>query len=929
VGCHNFDTTGGSDNGDAITLAPGGGFGLDLQWAQPWNGVSSDYDVFVVDASGAVVSGSTIDNLRSQQPVEFLGYTNSSAVSQTVRIVVAKFSGQTDDRLKFVLVGAHGITGVQYHASLGGDIVGPSIFGHSGAASVGSTAAIPYTNSNTSEDYSSRGPGTLYYDDTPNVIALATPQVLNKPDFAATDNVQNTFFGPPIGGIPHFAGSSAAAPQAAAIGALLEQYDPALTATQVLATLRSTARPVTTNGAPSDVGGGYLDASAALASVVPLPAPPTGAAATPGNGQAALKWSAPATNPNFPINGYVVTPILAGVSQTPQTFASTATTATVTGLTNGSSYTFTVAARNANGAGPPSLSSPATVVGTPLAPTAVTAAPASGAATVTWTAPTNTNGSAITGYAVTTISGGVAVSTTNFNTPATSVTVPGLNNQQIYGFAVAAINAAGTGPRSATSLAITVGTPVAPTNVTVTPGNTTVTLSWTAPADNGAPITGYLITEFADGFYGRSWTFASAATTETITGLTNGNSEGYKVAAINARGTGLLSAPTPRVAIGGPSAPLAPTATPGNGSATISWTPPVITNGSPVSQYTVTAFRDGKQTANIFLFAATTTTMTGLTNASTYTFTVTARNDAGPGPPSVPSPPIIVGTPAPATNVRATPGSTTTATGPLALSFTPGADNGSAITSFTATCTSPTGGTTRVATSTSSPMTVGGATLAKTYTCTVTATNARGIGPTSTSSAPAIVGSPAAPSNTRAMSGSTTTATGPLVVSFTPGANNGSGITRFTATCTSTNGGTVRTATGTTSPITVTATTTAKSYTCTVTATNARGIGPAAVASPAVIVGTPAAPSPVTVVKVASQQLRVTFTPHANNGSATTSFTTSCVSSNGGVAGSHTGPASPITVTGLTASKTYTCTVKATNARGAGLPSTPTSPIVA
>ncbi|MEK8104124.1 fibronectin type III domain-containing protein [Micromonospora sp. M12] len=69
-----------------------------------------------------------------------------------------------------------------------------------------------------------------------------------------------------------------------------------------------------------------------------------------------MTWTAPNAN-SSPITSYVITPYIAGVAQTPQTFASTATTQTVTGLTPGTAYTFTVTAVNAGGAGPPSAPS--------------------------------------------------------------------------------------------------------------------------------------------------------------------------------------------------------------------------------------------------------------------------------------------------------------------------------------------------------------------------------------------------------------------------------------------------------------------------------------------------------------------------------------------------------------------------------------------
>src|SRR5205807_766183 len=143
------------------------------------------------------------------------------------------------------------------------------------------------------------------------------------------------------------------------------------------------------------------------------------------------------------------------------------------------------------------------------------------------------------------------------------------------------------------------------------------------------------------------------------------------------------------------------------------------------------------------------------------------------------------------------------------------------------------------------------------------------------------------------------------------------------ATCVSSNGGVLKTGThtgATAAPITVAAVTTGKTYTCTVKATNARGAGLASAPSLPVIVGSPAPPTGVTAAHVAAGQIKVTFTIGAGNGSAITSQTATCISSNGGVTktGTHVGAtAAPITVTALTAGKTYTCKVKATNARGA------------
>jgi hypothetical protein len=114
----------------------------------------------------------------------------------------------------------------------------------------------------------------------------------------------------------------------------------------------------------------------------------------------------------------------------------------------------------------------------------------------------------------------------------------------------------------------------------------------------------------------------------------------------------------------------------------------------------------------------------------------------------------------------------------------------------------------------------------------------------------------------------------------------------------------------------VAAVTTAKTYTCTVKASNARGASLASAPSLPVVVGSPTAPTGVTTTHLAAGQIKVTFISGANNGSPITGYTGRCFSSDGGVPNAKSGPASPLTVVGLSAGKSYTCTVTATNARG-------------
>ncbi|MDQ1383601.1 MAG: hypothetical protein QOG65_980 [Actinomycetota bacterium] len=748
--CHDFATGSGADNGDDISLAPGGGFGLDLQWAQPWGGITTDYDVFVLDATGAVVGGTNVDNLASKQPFEYFGYTNSTSSPQTVHLVIAKFSGAANPRLKFVFAGTGGITAVQYHTSTGGDVVGPSIFGHNGAENVGSTAAIPYSDASTPEIFSSRGPVTLYLADTPSVTALPSPRTLAKPDFAATDGVQTTFFAQPVGSVWRFYGTSAAAPQAAAVGALLEEYDPALSANQILAILHDTGRAVPTNGTAADVGGGYIDASAALASVVPKPGAPQNAFAVTGDTQATVSWTAPATNPNLPVTGYTVTPSIGGVPQPPQSFGSATTSATVTGLANGQTYTFQVTASNANGAGPASGATAAIVVGVPSAPAAPSAVPGSSSAVVTWTAPA-TNGSPITGYTVTPFWGTAPLSPQTFMSTATTQTVTGLSNGLTLTFRVAARNANGTGVESPGSGTVVVGAPVAPIDVRASPGNGAVAVYWAAPpSNNGAAVTGYAVTRFDAGIAQSTQTFASTATTQTLSGLVNGKTFQFKVAAVNSRGTGPLSAGTGgQVTIGAPKAVAPPTATPGNGAATVTWNA-AVNNGFAVTQYLVTPFLDGvQQSGRLFASSVTTQSVTGLSNGASYTFTVAAGNANGSGPTSAVSARTIVGTPLTPTGISGTPGNAS-----AVLHWTAPANNGAPLTGYAVTpYLAGVAQTVRTFASTATTQTVTGLVNAKIYTFRVAATNSRGTGPVSAASNAVTVGAPGAPTAVVATAG--------------------------------------------------------------------------------------------------------------------------------------------------------------------------------
>ena len=285
----------------------------------------------------------------------------------------------------------------------------------------------------------------------------------------------------------------------------------------------------------------------------------------------------------------------------------------------------------------------------PGAPTGVTATGGNGSATVTWTAPSDNGGSAITKYTVTPYIGTTAQApvTVTGTSPGTSTTVTGLTNGTSYTFKVSATNATGTGPDSSPSNAVTPNAlPGAPTAVTATAGDASAKVSWTAPVNNGgSTITKYTVTPYIGTTAQAPVTVSGtpAATSTTVTGLTNGTTYTFTVSATNATGTGPDSSPSNAVTPSAPTAPGAPTsvtANAGDASAKVSWTAPTDSGGSTITKYTVTPYIGTTAQTPATVTggpAATSATVTGLTNGTSYTFTVSATNATGTGPDSSPS----------------------------------------------------------------------------------------------------------------------------------------------------------------------------------------------------------------------------------------------------------------------------------------------------
>jgi hypothetical protein len=382
-----------------------------------------------------------------------------------------------------------------------------------------------------------------------------------------------------------------------------------------------------------------------------LPNAPTEVTATAGNASAQVSWQAPDLG-GASLSFYLVTSNPSGITTT-----AVDTSTTITGLTNGTPYTFTVTATTVLGTGPasapsnpvtPSANATQTV---PDAPSAVTAMAGVGQATVSWTAPHSTGGSPLTGYVVVpSVSGVLGAAMMVTDPAATSTTVTGLTNGVTYTFTVAATNALGTSAASAPSNPVmpvaAQSVPDAPTAVQASGGVARATVTWSLPVNNGgSPLTAFVITPYLGATALSPVRIEGGALTQgVVMGLTNGMAYTFTVAAINTIGTSAASAHsnavTPAANATVPGAPTGVTAvSAGPSKIQVSWTPPTDNGGSALTGYSVSPSTGGSALPSVMVVGGSLTSalIWGLTDGTSYTFTVSAINGVGPSSASMAS----------------------------------------------------------------------------------------------------------------------------------------------------------------------------------------------------------------------------------------------------------------------------------------------------
>jgi len=430
------------------------------------------------------------------------------------------------------------------------------------------------------------------------------------------------------------------------------------------------------------------------------PGAPTIGLATAGDTEATIAFTPPAFTGGAVITGYTATSSPGGL-----TGAGAGSPVTVTGLTNGVPYTFTVTASNT--AGPGSASAASNAV-TPKA-----------AQTITFNDP----GAQDFGTSPTlgaTASSGLAVTFSSTTLAVCTITSGGTLTFVTTGNCSIDANQSGDtswlpAPTVNRSFSVNAVAPGAPVIGTATAGNTQASITFTPPAfTGGAAITGYTATSSPGGLTG-----AGAGSPVTVTGLTNGVPYTFTVTASNTAGPGAASAAS------NPVTPVAPQ--------TITFNNPGAQNFGTSPTLPATA-----SSGLAVSFSSTTLAVCTITSGGTLSFITTGNctidaNQAGdaawlPAPTvqrSFSVNPVAPGAP--------TIGTATAGVGQASITFTPPAfTGGAAITGYTAT-SSP-GGLTGVGAG--SPLTVMGLTNGVEYTFTVTATNSVGPGAASAPSNP-------------------------------------------------------------------------------------------------------------------------------------------------------------------------------------------------
>jgi hypothetical protein len=273
-----FDPGAGVDNMQSFTLINNYSILLILQWDSPFAsncsgcpGSSNDLDIYVLNSAGTqVLASGASDNINGDASEGFI-FTNTTGSTATFNIMIAKFTGADPKFIKYINFG-------DSQGSLQFATNSSTLYGHANAAGAEAVGAAAYfstpaygVNPPLLESFSSAGPTAIRFTKTgvPTSDARA-----DKPEITAPDGTNTTFFGSDIpqdsDTYPNFFGTSAAAPHAAAVAALMLNAKSTATPAQIYSNLEATAINIGTPGFDNNSGFGLIQADLAINSLLPV-----------------------------------------------------------------------------------------------------------------------------------------------------------------------------------------------------------------------------------------------------------------------------------------------------------------------------------------------------------------------------------------------------------------------------------------------------------------------------------------------------------------------------------------------------------------------------------------------------------------------------------------------------------------------------------
>ena len=347
---------------------------------------------------------------------------------------------------------------------------------------------------------------------------------------------------------------------------------------------------------------GVSSAAVTLTTSNNVPTAPQSLRVSYGTSTTNLLWNAPLSTGGSAVIDYVVQTLSAGQWVTAYTTASR--TLLVPNLAIGQTETYRVLARNINGTGEPStslvLAGRATIPGAPIELVA-SEIDANGRFTLSWRAPDQDGGAAVTSYQVYLNKNSSTVWEPVASPAGTSLLTFAPMKGATWKYRVVARNSVGLGASSnEVSVSTPKGAPNAPSASVVLSGTDEITLRWLAPADNGGEaITGYLIEKTVDNVWTEITTAAANASSWIEKRGGPGLRTSYRVTAINSIGSSPASAVVSiQVPYDKADAPIGVTAALDSTftRVTVNWQAPEKTGGSPISSYYVQVSRNGGST---------------------------------------------------------------------------------------------------------------------------------------------------------------------------------------------------------------------------------------------------------------------------------------------------------------------------------------------